>query len=128
MSQSENLAKEGKYMNPVPVIALRNKREPDRYLAASPDVGDWSHEWLDVTMDNIECAYLIARKDLKQPTQEDFEEQKRWHADHKKRMIDKYGEDAIIGLDFEGVCENYDPVFIEITEEQYRQAFEIQEK
>jgi len=115
-------------MNKVPVIILRNKREPDRYLAASPDVGDWDHEWLDVTIEDVTCAYLIARKDLQQPTLEDFEDHQRWHAAHKQRMIDKYGDNAIIGLDFEGVCENYDPVFIEITNEQYRQAFEIQEK
>ncbi|MBU5672702.1 hypothetical protein [Paenibacillus brevis] len=115
-------------MNQVPVMALRNKKEPDRYLAASPDVGDWSHERLDVTIDDIECAYLIARKDLTQPTLEDFEEQKRWHAAHKQIMIAEYGQDAIIGLDFEDVCENYEPAFLGITRKQYREAFEIQQQ
>ena len=112
----------------VPVIVLRNKVNQDRYLAANMDVGDWDDENLDITMDDIQNAYMIVRNDLQPVTKEDFENHKQLHADHKKNMIDKYGDNAFISLDFEGVCEAYEPVNIEITQEQYEHAKSLWEE
>ena len=114
-------------MEKVPVMVLRNKTNPDRYLASSADVGDWEDENLDVTIENIQNAYIIVRKDLAVPAQADFEEQVNWHAEHKRRMIERFGENAFIGLDFEAVCEHYEPVNIEITQEQYEYALALME-
>lgn len=114
-------------MGKVPVMVLRNKTNPERYLAASADVGDWDDENLDVTLDNIGDAYMIARRDQSVPTLEDFEEHKKFHAEHKRRMIERFGDSAIIGLDFESVCEHYEPGIIEITQEQYEYAREMME-
>jgi hypothetical protein len=115
-------------VNMIMAIVLRNKTNQDRYLAASMDVGDWEDENLDVTIDHIQNAYLIIRKDLSIPTIADFEEHKTLHARHKQYMIDKFGEDALIGLDFEGACEHYEPVNIEITQEQYDYSKELAEE
>lgn len=114
-------------MNKVPVIVLRNKTNLDRYLASSMDVGDWDDENLDVTVKDIQNAYLIVRKDLAVPTTADFEEHKALHAKFKQMLIEKFGENACISMDFEGVCEAYEPVNIEITKEQYDYAKELME-
>jgi hypothetical protein len=108
-------------------MVLRNKVNPDRYLASSMDVGDWDDENLDVKIDSIQNAYVIVRKDLSVPTLEDFEEHRKIHGEHKRVMIEKYGESACISMDFEGVCEHYKPVNIEITQQQYELAKELME-
>jgi hypothetical protein len=115
-------------MSKIPVMVLRNKTNPERYLAANMDVGDWEDENLDVTLDNIQNAYMIISKSLKPPTLLEFEMVKEEHARHKRYMIEKYGEDAFISLDFEGVCEAYEPVNIEITREQYDHAIDLMEQ
>lgn len=109
----------------VPVMVLRNKANPERYLAASADVGDWDDENLDVTIKDIHSAYMIIRKDLSPPTMEDFENEKSLHAEHKRRMIERFGEGAFISMDFEEVCDRYDPVVIEITGKQYEDAEDL---
>jgi hypothetical protein len=114
-------------MEKVSVMVLRNKSNPERYLASSMDVGDWDDENLDVTMDDIQNAYMIVRKDLAVPTQADFAGHKNLHAEHKRRMLEKFGNDAFISMDFEAVCEHYEPVNIEITQEQYAYAKELME-
>lgn len=114
-------------MDKIPVMVLRNKTNPERYMASNMDVGDWDDENLDVKMDDIQNAYIIVRKDLAVPTQADFEEHKQFHAEHKRRMIEMYGAAAFISLDFEGACDHYEPVNIEITQEQYKIALELME-
>ncbi|MGE7613501.1 hypothetical protein [Paenibacillus sp. FSL P2-0121] len=114
-------------MNRVPVMVMRNKENAERYLAASVDVGDWEDENLDVTLDDIQNAYMIIRKDNFAPTIEDFEEHKKWHVALKQLLIEKFGPDPFITLDFEAVCEHYEPVNIEITQEQFQYAQELME-
>jgi hypothetical protein len=109
----------------IPVMVLRNKTNSERYLAACMEVGDWSDENLDVTINNIQNAYIIVRKDLAAPTSEDFEEHKASHIEFNRHMIEKFGDSAFISLDFEGVCEAYEPVNIEISYEQYKYAIEM---
>lgn len=112
----------------VPVIVLRNKVNQDRFLAANMDVGDWDDENLDIKMDDIQNAYMIVRNDLQPVTQEDFENHKKMHADYKKAMIERYGDNAFISLDFEEVLKAYEPVKIEITQEQYEYAKSLWEE
>lgn len=112
----------------IPVMVLRNKTNQERYLAACADVGDWDDENLDVKLDDIQNAYIIARIDKQPPTAEDFENDKKAHAAHKKHLTEKYGDNAFISLDFEGVCEAYEPVNIEITQEQYDYAFDQEQR
>jgi hypothetical protein len=111
----------------IPVIVLRNKANAERYLAANIDVGDWEDENLDVTMKDIKNAYVIVRKDLSDPTMEDFEKHKAWHAALKAKMVEDYGTDAFISMDFDAVCEYYEPVNIEISQEQYDYAKSLME-
>jgi hypothetical protein len=58
-------------MNTIPVIVLKNKLKEDRYLASSIDVGDWEDPDLDVTLNDIESAFIVWRKDFKKPNEED---------------------------------------------------------
>jgi len=110
----------------IPVIVLQKKDDESKYLASDIEYGD--HEG-NVTIDNIKEAYLIVRHhDLMKPTQDDFEAHKQMHAEHKKFMHERFGENAFIGLDFEGVCEAYEPVNIEITQEQYKYAQSLWEE
>lgn len=108
----------------IQVVVMRNKQEQDRYLAASMEVGDWSHENLDVTIDDITSAYMIVRDDLQPVTKDDYEKHIAAELEYKRRMIEKYGDSAHISLDFEGALQAYEPVCIEITQEQYEQMKE----
>lgn len=111
----------------IPVIALKNKLKENRFLAANMDVGDWEDPDLDVAIDDIGNAFLIWRKDLTKPTDEDLENVKEASARHKKYMFDKFGENAIVSYDVEEWLKHYDPVDLEITKEQFEQAKEIAE-
>ncbi|URN93217.1 MAG: hypothetical protein NAG76_15430 [Candidatus Pristimantibacillus lignocellulolyticus] len=68
---------------------------------------------------------MIVREDLTPPNQEDFGTEQQIHAEYKANMIRLYGDDAFISLDFEGVCEAYEPVNIEITQKlsEYAKSF-----
>lgn len=114
-------------MKKIPVMVLRNKTNTERFLASSMDVGDWDDANLDVTMDDIQNAYWIVRKDFAIPTVADFEEHKGYHKTFKEHMVEKFGEDAFISMDFEGICEQYEPVNIDITQTQYDYAKRLME-
>ncbi|GGH17162.1 hypothetical protein [Paenibacillus segetis] len=114
-------------MNNIPVMVLKNKTNSKRYLSANADVGDWEDENLDVTLDDIQNAYVIVRKDLAIPTIEDFEEHRKCHAELKRALAEKWGHEPFMTMDFETVCEHYEPVNIEITQEQYEYALEMME-
>ena len=112
-------------MNKIPVIAFKNKSKESRFLAASLDVGDWSDEDLDVSIEDIENAFMIWRKDLSAPNEQDVESLKAESAAHKKIMRDKFGPDAMVSFDMEEILNFYDPVHLEITKEQYEHALEL---
>lgn len=109
-------------MRKIPVIALKNKSKENRFLAANMDVGDWDDLELDVALDDIGNAFLIWRKDLEKPTEEDLENVKQGSIQHKKYMIEKYGKDAIVSFDVEEWLKYYEPIHLEITEEQFEIA------
>lgn len=108
----------------IQVIVMRNKQDHDRYLAANMDVGDWEHENLDVTLNDVASMFMIVRNDLQPVTEEDYQKHVDAHLDYKKRMIEKYGDSAFISMDFEKVLEAYEPMRLEITQEQYEAAKE----
>lgn len=110
-------------MKKVPVIVFQNKENKDRYLASSMDVGDWEDENLDITIDEIENAFMIWHANLqKLDMDEAIQEQIKHSRAYKKAMIDKFGENAIVTYDVEGWLEMYDPVHFEITIEQFEHA------
>lgn len=108
----------------IPVILFRNKNEHDRFLTLGPDFGDWEHENLDVTLDEVENALMIVRFDKQKPTEKDYNKYVEMHLEYKRKMIERYGPNAFISLDFEKVIEHYEPYHYEITEEQYLKAKE----
>lgn len=89
------------------------------------ELGDWDDKNLDVTINNIECAFLIWRTDFSKPNERDIEKLKAESAEYKKFMLEKFGNDAIISFDVEKWLEYYEPVHLEITREQYEQAREL---
>ena len=112
----------------VPVIVLKNKTKNNRYLASHMDFGDWKDPDLDVTFDEIECAYMIWREDLSVPDESDVEEVRKFSEIHKKYMIDKFGEDAIVTFDFDEILKVYEPENIEIPYEKFEVAKDLNEE
>jgi hypothetical protein len=111
----------------IPVIAFANKSKVNRYLAASMDFGDWEDPDLDVKQEEIENAFMIWRNDLTKPTEQDLENLKAESAAHKKNMHDKFGPDAMVSFDMEEILEHYEPLYLEITQEQYEIALSLVE-
>ena len=108
--------------NKVPVMVLKNKSKENRYLAASPDDGDWDDPDLDVTLEDIENGYMIWRKDLMPPTEKEYEAAKKAFASYKRALQERFGPDAHLGLDFDQVVKDYEPVNIEISADQFEYA------
>lgn len=106
----------------VSVMVLKNKSKENRYLAASPDDGDWEDPDLDVTLEDIENGYMIWRNDFSPPTEKEFEAAKKTFAEYKRVMQERFGPDAFIGLDFDQVVKDYEPVNIEISLDQFEYA------
>ncbi|CDQ41486.1 hypothetical protein [Virgibacillus salexigens] len=102
----------------IPAIAFKNKNKIDRYLSNGLDAGDWSDEDLEVAHESLEDAFLIIREDHSVPTDEDVEALIEESKAYKKFMIDKFG-DNLISFDVEKWLEHYEPVLVELTEEQY---------
>jgi hypothetical protein len=117
--------KKGEFLMMIPVIVLKNKQKEARYLASSMDVGDWSDKDLDVSIDDIENAFMIWRKDLTKPTEQDLAEVKAESVAHKKYMLEKFGENAVISYNVEKWLEYYEPVHLEISIEQYEYARDL---
>lgn len=61
----------------IPVIVFKNKSKHGRYLAALMDVGDWNDKDLDVSIDDIENAFMIWRNDLSVPDVSDVDNLKK---------------------------------------------------
>lgn len=114
----------GNVVDQVPAIAFRNKYDHDKYLAASIEFGDWSDKNLDVTFENIHRAYLIVRKDLRIPTDEDLKNHIRYHQEFKRLMVERHGESAFVSIDFDEIMKHYEPVGVSLTKEQYEKVKE----
>ncbi|WP_182200110.1 hypothetical protein [Paraliobacillus salinarum] len=107
-------------MKTVSVIAFKNKDKDNRFLSNGMDAGDWSDEDLDVHIDNIENAFMIWRKDFSKPTENDVDDLLKQSQAHKKLMIKRFGDDAIINFDVENWLIQYEPINLEITKEQFQ--------
>lgn len=108
----------------IPVIVFKSKSKIDRYLSVSPDAGDWSDPDLDVSIEDIERARMIYRDDLTKPGASDVEDCRRFSNAFKKAMRKIYGYDTPISFDVELWLKHYEPVNIELTQEQFEAAKE----
>ncbi|WP_249645883.1 MULTISPECIES: hypothetical protein [unclassified Lysinibacillus] len=111
-------------LSDVPVIVLKNRSKEGRYLAESSDLGDWDDVDLDVTMDDIENAFIIVRDDYTEPSSEDVVKKRREFEAYKLMVQETFGSDVYIGLDFEEALKHYDPVNITIPVTAYNEAAE----
>lgn len=111
-------------MKTIPVIAFKNKAKDNRFLCNGPDAGDWSDEELDVHIDDIQNAFMIWRKDFSKPNQSDVDNLLEESKMHKKNMKARFGDSATISFDVEEWLEHYEPINIEITQEQFEEVEE----
>ncbi|WP_416149476.1 hypothetical protein ACM26V_00305 [Salipaludibacillus sp. HK11] len=111
----------------VPIIVLKNNLKNNRYLPSSMDLGEFEDADLDITIEEIQCAFMIYRKDLLMPDESDIENVRKESEAHKKFMIEKFGKDAIVSFDFEEILKVYEPVNIEISLEKFEASKEMNE-
>ncbi|MOA63703.1 hypothetical protein D3C78_1895200 [compost metagenome] len=71
---------------------------------------------------------MIERKDLVAPTMGEIEKRRKFHIELKQMLTEKFGPDQFMSLDFEAACEYYEPVNIEITQEQFEYAKELMDE
>ncbi|UGO49462.1 hypothetical protein P9C73_gp46 [Bacillus Phage vB_BanS_McSteamy] len=88
----------------IPTIAFKAKNKEDRYLCDGPDCGDWSDEYLDTQ--EVTDALHIIKNDLTKPNEEDI------------KNFYKFIASLPLSNDVEFIKNNYDPVEMEITQEQ----------
>jgi len=114
-------------LSDVPVIVLKNRSKEGRYLAESADLGDWGDEDLDVTMDDIENAFIIVRDDYTVPDFTDVENKQQEFAIYKSMLQETFGSNAFISFDFEEALKHYEPINITIPVAAYNEAAERNE-
>lgn len=88
----------------IPTIAFKAKNKVDRYLCDGPDCGDWSDEYLDTQ--EVTDALHIIKNDLTKPNDEDIQN------------FYKFIASLPLSNDVEFIKNNYDPVEMEITQDQ----------
>lgn len=103
----------------IPVMLLKNKAKDEHFLASGVDFIDEGDPDGDVTLKYVENAFAIVRNDFQAPTNEDLERVKAMSVEHKKNMIAKFGEHAVVFYDVEKWLQSYKPINVEITLEQY---------
>ncbi|MFJ8099365.1 hypothetical protein [Lysinibacillus sp. NPDC096212] len=113
---------EDEVIQSVPVIVLKNKKKEGRYLAADIEVADFSDPDGDVTMDDIQDAFITVRNDRQQPGPEDVEEVVAHSEAHKKYMYENYGDKAFISYDVAKWLETYEPVNIDMPVDKFNEA------
>ncbi|OSM09676.1 hypothetical protein BTH38_29310 [Bacillus toyonensis] len=88
----------------IPTIVFKAKNKENSYLCNGPDCGDWSDEFLD--KQEITDALHIIKTDFKKPTEEDVQN------------FYKFMASLPFNNDVEFIKKQYDPVDMEITQEQ----------
>ncbi|KLA35502.1 hypothetical protein [Bacillus cereus] len=88
----------------IPTVVFKAKNKENRYLCNGPDCGDWSDEFLDTQ--EITDALHIIKNDFKKPTEEDVQN------------FYKFMASLPFNNDVEFIKKHYDPVDMEITQEQ----------
>lgn len=115
---------EDEMITTIPVIVLKHRNKEGRYLANGIDCTDWSDPDGDVTMEDIENAFIIVRDDRSKPDLTDVQKLRAESAAYKKYMIERYGEDAIVNFDVERWLVDYDPINIDMPVEKFNLACE----
>ncbi|MEC0211866.1 hypothetical protein ABEX47_17280 [Paenibacillus ehimensis] len=88
----------------VSAIAFKAKNKEGRYLCDGIECGDWDDEWLDTLV--LSDATLIIRNDLSKPDESDIED------------FYKFVAALPMSNDVDFIKRNYDPVEVELTDEQ----------
>lgn len=113
---------EDEVISSVPVIVLKHKDKEGRYLAADIDVADFNDPDGDVTIDDIQDAFIIVRNDRQKPGQADIDDVVAHSEAHKAYMIKNYGEKAFISYDVAKWLETYEPVNIDMPVNKFNEA------
>lgn len=108
----------------VPVIVLKHRGKDGRYLAADIDVADFSDPDGDVTMDDIQDAFIIVRNDRQKPGQPEIDEVIAHSEAHKAYMLEKFGDRASISYDVAKWLETYEPINIDMPVDKFNLACE----
>lgn len=103
-SHREDIFKHFDTLDTIPVIAFRARNKQDRYLCDGPDCGDWSDEELDTAI--VTDFLFIVRSDFSKPGQQDIED------------FYSFMSKLKIAADVEFIKAHYDPVEMELTQEQ----------
>lgn len=106
----------------VPVIVLKHKQKEGRYLVADIADADRSDPDGDVTMDNIQKAFFIVRKDRQKPGQAEIDRVVSLSEMHKKHIKDKFGDNEYIRFDVAKWLETYEPVNIDMPADKFNEA------
>lgn len=115
---------EDEIITTVPVIVLKHKEKEGRYLAASIEVADFSDPDGDITMDDIQDAFIIVRNDRSKPDLTDVENTRIQSEIHKNYIFEEYGSDATVSFDFEKWLKTYDPINIDMPVDEFNLACE----
>ncbi|MFF5816387.1 hypothetical protein [Lysinibacillus capsici] len=113
---------EDEILTTVPVIVLKHRDKEGRYLAADIDVADFSDPDGDITMDDIQDAFIIVRNDRQKPGQSEIDEVIAHSEAHKAYMLEKFGDRASISYDVAKWLETYEPVNIDMPVDKFNEA------
>lgn len=113
---------EDEVISSIPVIVLKHRGKEGRYLASDVECLDWSDPDGDVTMDDIENAFIIVRKNRTKPDLTDVENTRIQSEAHKSFIFEEYGSGATVSFDFEKWLEDYEPVNIDMPVDKFNEA------
>ena len=115
---------EDEVISTIPVIVLKHRIKEGRYLANDIESIDWSDPDGDITMDDIENAFIIVRDDRTKPDFTDVENTRIQSELHKSFIYEEYGSNATVSFDFEKWLEDYDPINIDMPVDKFNLACE----
>ncbi|MGE7940653.1 hypothetical protein ACQKNB_01060 [Lysinibacillus xylanilyticus] len=113
---------EDEVISTIPVIVLKHRNKESCYLAADIEVADFSDPDGDITIDDIQNAFIIVRNDRKKPGQPEIDEVVAHSEAHKNYMHKHYGDKAFISYDVAKWLETYEPVNIDMPVDKFNEA------
>ena len=106
----------------VKVMVLKNKSKEERFLACGMDNGDWEDPELDVSGEELKNAYMIWSTPEHPNLKENFQSAVKQGNEHKKNLIERFGDGAFVSLDFDEILKQYEPVEKVISESDFEHA------